>query len=108
MRDWGGEDWTNLTDRDGLWHISDQTYSFFYAKEAEVSSHFQSNQASTIKEGSRQIILEHIRAIKILFQWCMLCSDSSDAASKELYNFANRQCTRHYEERKGIRKELFA
>lgn len=33
MEEKGTEDWTNLIDRGGLWHINDQTYSLFHATE---------------------------------------------------------------------------
>lgn len=36
----GTEDWVNSLDRGGLWHVSDTTYSLFYAMEEEVRSHF--------------------------------------------------------------------
>jgi hypothetical protein len=42
----GTEDWTNLIDRGGLWHVNDQAYNLFYAIEEEVRKYFIPKAAS--------------------------------------------------------------
>lgn len=86
----GTEDWANLIDRGGLWHISDQALLTHYSTPLRrkcVLTYIQPGQASTLKEGSRQAIFEHrANNIEVVFQWCVLASDTSEAASKELFH----------------------
>ncbi len=53
----GTEDWTNILDRGGLWHISDAAYSLFYSIEEEVRSLLKPRKASQMDEGTKDVLL---------------------------------------------------
>lgn len=68
--DKGTEDWTNLLDRGGLWHVSDTTYSIFYAMEEEIRTYFTLKGASKIKEGSKDAL---VNCLMMKFFFCGAC-----------------------------------
>ena len=69
----GTETWTNLIDRGGLWHISDQTYSLFATMEEEIGQHLSLATASKQCEGAREQLTNSIfQNEDLLFQWAIL------------------------------------
>jgi hypothetical protein len=120
----GTEDWTNLIDRGGLWHVNDLTYDFFYAMEQEIQCHFQ--PVDITKEMSN-VISKVLENENVLFYWYLLTSDIKEDDATKLLNmivelFVNTRgfafassCVEQYkqsthkliEKGKGIRKEVF-
>lgn len=82
----GTEAWTNLIDRGGLWHVSDQTYSLFATMEEEIRQHLSLATASKQQEGARQQLINSIfQNEDMLFQWSILTADiDNDVASAVL------------------------
>lgn len=85
MEDGGTETWTNLVDRGGLWHVSDETYSIFAAVEEEIRRHLAINTVDKQQEGAKRELMDSVlRNEDILFQWCMLSSDMEDDVASAL------------------------
>ena len=55
----GTETWTNMVDRGGIWHISDQTYSIFLIMEEVIRQHLTLSGISTQSENSRKVSWTH-------------------------------------------------
>ena len=82
----GTEDWTNLIDRGGLWHINDQAYGLFYAIE-EVHTHFMPTAASKMCEKKDQcttMVSAVLNNEDVLFYWCMLAAGTDDVDATKL------------------------
>ena len=125
--DRGTEEWTNLIDRGGLWHVNDQTYSVFYAMEEVIRQHLTTAAVSKQKEGARkQLTSSILQNEEVLFQWCILARDTDEGVATTLlekivelyvtirgFAFAN-SCLELYKEahkktlqrKKALRREL--
>ena len=124
MEERGTEDWTNLIDRGGLWHISDTTYSLFHSMEEEICKYLI---PSTLKNSKEKIIKSIVENEEVLFEWCMISSDADKPESNELlhmivelyvtiqgFSFASsivemykKRSKKVLQKGKGLRKELF-
>ena len=83
--DRGTDEWTNLTDRGGLWHVNDQTYSVFYAMEEVIRQHLTTAAVSKQKEGARKKLTSSIlQNEEVLFQWCILAGDTDEGVATTL------------------------
>ena len=67
------EEWTDLVDRGGLWHIQENTHSFFLCLEEEVRIHIQ----LLLNEGNKKqkIIQELIDNENVQFYWLIVGAD---------------------------------
>ena len=75
----------NALDRGGLWHIGDTAYKFFIAIEEVVHQHLVVSAASSFTENTKAKILNPlIYNEDVLFQWCLLTTDTDDVHVKEL------------------------
>lgn len=81
----GTEDWTNILDRGGLWHISDTAYSLFYAIEDEVRCHLLPSLAPTMNEGTKAAIVSAVmRSEDVSFEWSLFGAGIDNEIEKEL------------------------
>ena len=124
----GTEDWVNLIDRGGLWHISDKAYRLFYAIEEEVRCYLAPEQAGQMDEGTKEKILSGIlNSDDVLFQWTMFGPELDNKTGKELleriaklyvtcrgFSFASSFVEKYKQENKttlqkgkGLRKKLY-
>ena len=67
------EEWTDLVDRGGLWHIRENTHSFFLCLEEEVRVHLQLLLTETNKK--QKIIQELIDNENVQFYWLLVGAD---------------------------------
>ena len=124
MEERGTEDWTNLIDRGGLWHISDTTYSLFHSMEEEIRKYLI---PSTLNNSKEKIIKSIVENEEVLFEWCMISSNANEPESNELlhmivelyvtirgFSFASsivemykKRSKKVLQKGKGLRKELF-
>lgn len=89
----GTEDWVNLLDRGGLWHISDTTNSLFYAMEDEVCKYFTPKAASKLKEGTKDALMKAVLSNEeVLFLWSMFSVGVEDDDGKELLDMLVKLC----------------
>ena len=67
------EEWTDVIDRDGLWHIRENTHSFFLCLEEEIRVHLQ----SLLTESNRkEKIIEELRTNEdVQFYWLIVGAD---------------------------------
>jgi len=71
----GTDDWTNLLDRRGLWHVSDDTFIV----EDVARKHFRSTSAKNLHEGAKKNLVEAIMSNEdLLFEWALLSSRVDD------------------------------
>ena len=83
----GTENWTNLVDRGGLWHVNDIAYYLFYAIEEEVHYHLVPDLASKLSEGSKDIITSAVMDSEdVLFQWSLFGPRATAVDRKAVYN----------------------
>ena len=74
-----GEDWVNAIDRGGLWHVTDLSYSLFYAVEEVIRGHFTRSEAHSLTEDSKVTVITTVEENEdVLFQWCMLTTSLND------------------------------
>ena len=59
--------WTNIVDRGGLWHISDQTYGVYVIMEDIIRRHLTLAGVVTPTENARQVLVDVIRKMKIYY-----------------------------------------
>lgn len=78
----GTEDWTNLIDRGGLWHINDQAYDLFYVIEQEVRTHFVPTARALVEMST--LVNAVLNNEDVLFHWSMLAADTADADTNKL------------------------
>ena len=67
------EQWTNLIDRGGLWHVKESTYQFFHAVE-----HIIRDGLLTIKNPSlplKQEMIKRVTEDDVLFYWLIVAAD---------------------------------
>lgn len=79
------EEWTDLADRGGLWHIRENTHSFFLCLEEETRVHLQSLLTETNKK--QKIIQELIDNENVQFYWLIVGADfeeENEAVHSEL------------------------
>ena len=73
-------DWLDVVDRGGLLHVKEGTYMLFCAMEEEVREHFRMENVTNMTEGNREQVEGAVMDNdEVLFQWCMLTADVSDA-----------------------------
>ena len=67
------EEWTNIIDRGGLWHVKSTTYSFFLAVEEEIRCHLSSLQSlGSHKDHLSKSITS---SEDVLFYWLIATAD---------------------------------
>ncbi len=77
MNDQDTEAWTDLIDRGGLWHISDDTYMLFLIIEECIREHVTIATASTV-QGGKTLTDTLLKNEDVLFQWCILGVETND------------------------------
>ena len=124
----GSEKWTNLIDRGGLWHVSNETYTLFCVMEEELCQHLTTDTVHKQQSGSKQKIIDIVlKNEDVLFQWSILTSTLDDNLSSTLLDIIVKEyvtlrgfafgasCLELYKQKtkktlqkkKGIRKKLF-
>ena len=79
-------DWVDVVDRGGLLHVKEGTYMLFCAMEEEVREHFRMENVTNVTEGNREQVEGAVMDNdEVLFQWCMLTADVSDADATVVY-----------------------
>ncbi len=82
----GTEDWTNLVDRGGLWHVNDMIYEFFVTVEKEVR-HVLTVETSTTNRNVKEEMLERVRGSDdVLFNWWLISTEHDQVISSKLFN----------------------
>ena len=88
------EDWTNMIDRGGLWHVNDLTYRFFLSMEQVVRCYFKACPKQ--QEGMNKLILDNvIKSDDVAFYWCLIGPDFDD----ELKEIIERKIVELYQGR---------
>ena len=83
----GTETWTNMVDRGGLWHISDQTYSIFLIMEEVIRQHLTLSGISAQTENSRKSILDTILNNEdLMFDWDIIAAEMKEEVSTAVLN----------------------
>lgn len=77
MNDQETEAWTDLIDRGGLWHISDETYMIFLIMEECIRKHMTLSIASKVK-GGKELTNILLKNEDVLFQWCIIGVETND------------------------------
>ena len=82
----GTEEWTNLIDRGGLWHVSDFTYDLFLAMENQVRLDFNMNNGSLTKQTNwKELVVGKVLENKdVKFQWWLLSVEHDSEISQRL------------------------
>ena len=81
----GTETWTNIVDRGGLWHISDQTYSIFLIMEEVIRQHLTLSGISTQSENSRKSIMDTILNNEdLIFEWDIIAAEMEEVSTVNL------------------------
>ena len=76
------EDWTNLMDRGGLWHVNDMVYDCFYTLETELRQQLaKTEKIETCLNGITEKMLVNE---DVLFRWWLISVDFDDAISGRL------------------------
>ena len=76
------EDWTNLMDRGGLWHVNDMVYDLFYTLETELRQQLaKTEKIETCLNGITEKMLVNE---DVLFRWWLISVDFDDAISGRL------------------------
>ena len=71
------EEWINLVDRGGLWHVQENTFHFFCALEEEVQ--IQLKQLAQAAHAARKKMLQAIAANEdVQFYWLIVTADFED------------------------------
>ncbi len=81
------EEWTDLIDRGGLIHISDNLFFLFTAMEVEVRSHFNVTNPTLLKSGLKERIATSVLQNEdVQCYWSMVTAnwEEKDAESDEL------------------------
>ena len=76
------EKWTNLIDRGGLWHVTDDVFSFFLSMEEEIRHFFTLNNPKGTER--KEVIGAVVTNEDVLFEWCMLTVELDDNVAQKL------------------------
>ena len=70
------EDWTDLVDRGGLWHIKETTFQLICAFEEEIRKHLHTLTSTSSTSGLRAHFLSTlINSDDVQFYWCIASAD---------------------------------
>ena len=120
------EEWTDLVDRGGLVHLSDDIFLIFAAMEAVVKTHFKIDNPSLLKELKEKMKSDVLQNENVLFYWSMIAANWVENEAEELlsmivdqwitirgFSFSSsfnekykREQAKTLEKSKGIRKNL--
>lgn len=72
----GTEDWVNLLDRGGLWHVNNSTYSLFLDIEQLLRQHLQNTPLQCYNSTVELNLSDKVcKCEDVLFQWSMLSAE---------------------------------
>ena len=121
-------DWTNLSNRGGLLHVTDEAFAVFHAIEQVVRQHLRKDKARKISSGIKKELCASIMCDEnVLFYWCTVAANMDKQIGTMLllmivelwvtirgFSFAGawmelyKQSTKKTLQRsKGLRKALF-
>ena len=72
------EEWTNIMDRGGLYHVSVSIYHLFHHMEVQLRQHYNLKRVVLEPKGKAEIIKELCENEEVLYQWQILTEDEED------------------------------
>ncbi len=69
------EKWVCAVDRGGLFHVSDEVFTFFCELETKVRVFLQKLVSKSLGKSKEEILDEIVNDGDIQFHWSMLCTD---------------------------------
>ena len=75
------EEWTDLVDRGGLWHVHETTFHVFCALEEEMRPHLGAlcSETSTAATSRTEFLEKLIGSEDVQFYWCIAAGASTSA-----------------------------
>ena len=91
--DLGGETWTNMIDRGGLWHVKDEAFSLFCAVEEEIRKNLPTVTFDSYSDKFQLKLKDTLsQSEDVLFYWCMLTADPDLAEHTATLIFSRTLC----------------
>ena len=83
------EEWTDLVDRGGLWHVHETTFQLLCALEEEIQSQLHALSSPNTSGLRSQIVDKLINTEDVQFYWCITTADF-DVEDDEVHNYLLR------------------
>lgn len=76
------EDWISSLDRGGLWHVTDDVFTFFCYMEEVIRHYFRrsNTKGSDLTEVTKSVVTNE----EVLFQWCLLSLELDHKVGEQL------------------------
>ena len=69
------EEWTDLVDRGGLWHVHETTFQLLCALEEEVRTYLNALSSWNTSGLQSQFVKKLMKSENVLFYWCIATAD---------------------------------